>query len=162
MNLKQASKIRWMIFIILLVGALLAGNFMAKHLISPVMWRWWGEVITTEGVAMKGYDPVSFFGSQRAVRGTEKFQYKWKGVNWHFSSAAHKNAFMENPVHYAPQFGGYCASGVSYGVTARANPDAWHIHNGKLYLFGSEKVRQSWLRKLDKGIVERAEYFWNL
>lgn len=86
-------------------------------------------------VAIKGYDTVAYFTEQRAVKGTEDFSHTWLGVEWQFSNEKHKELFFENPVKYAPQYGGHCADGVAYGVTTtNIDPQAWRIIEGKLYL----------------------------
>ena len=86
-------------------------------------------------VAIKGYDPVAYFTEQRAIKGTEDISHKWLGAKWNFSSEKHKNLFSENPINYAPQYGGYCADGIAYGdTTTNIDPEAWRIIEGKLYL----------------------------
>jgi len=46
-----------------------------------------------------------------------------------------RRAFIADPGKYAPQYGGYCADGVSFGtVTTNIDPNAWRIIDGKLYL----------------------------
>jgi YHS domain-containing protein len=63
--------------------------------------------IDTEGVALKGYDPVAYFTMGRPVKGLEKFQHVWQGATWLFISHDHLNLFQKNPEKYAPQYGGY-------------------------------------------------------
>ena len=42
---------------------------------------------------------------------------------------------QREPVKYAPQYGGHCADGVSFGtITTNIDPKAWRIIEGKLYL----------------------------
>ena len=160
--MKQLFSLRRIVLLSVLVSVLLISNISVKQHVSPVFWLWWGEVSASDGIAIKGFDPVTFFELQKAELGSEEFQYRWQGVRWYFGSEAHKQLFVKAPERYAPQFGGYCASGVSYGVTARSDPEAWFIQKEKLYLFGSKKVRQSWLNKIESGVIERAEFFWNL
>jgi YHS domain-containing protein len=86
-------------------------------------------------VAIKGYDAVAYFTEHKAVKGSEKFTYHWLGANWHFASAENRELFRREPVRYAPQYGGYCADGVSAGtITTNIDPKAWRIIDGKLYL----------------------------
>lgn len=86
-------------------------------------------------VAIKGYDPVAYFTEQRAVKGSEGIAHKWLGAEWNFSSEQHKALFIESPVKFAPQYGGFCADGVAYGeLTTNIDPEAWRIIEGKLYL----------------------------
>jgi hypothetical protein len=87
------------------------------------------------GVAIMGYDPVAYFTENRAVQGSEKFSYEWLGTPWHFASSKHRDMFINEPVKYAPQYGGYCAAEVVGGsVTVNVDPEAFKIIDGKLYL----------------------------
>jgi YHS domain-containing protein len=86
-------------------------------------------------VAIKGYDPVAYFTDGKAVEGDEQYSYRWLGATWHFSSAEHRDLFVKDPNAYAPQYGGYCADGVSFGtVTTNVDPRAWRIIEDKLYI----------------------------
>jgi hypothetical protein len=86
-------------------------------------------------VAIKGYDPVAYFTDNRAEQGSQKYSYKWLDAIWYFTSAEHRDLFKSNPLKYAPQYGGYCADGVSFGtITTNIDPKAWRIIDGKLYL----------------------------
>lgn len=87
------------------------------------------------GVAIMGYDPVAYFTENRAVKGSDKFSYEWLGTPWHFANGKHRDMFMNDPVKYAPQYGGYCAAEVVGGsVTVNIEPEAFKIIDGKLYL----------------------------
>ncbi|MDK1388676.1 YHS domain-containing (seleno)protein [Sinorhizobium sp. 8-89] len=86
-------------------------------------------------VAIKGYDPVAYFTENKAVEGSPQYSHRWLGATWHFASAEHRDLFMREPSKYAPQYGGYCADGVSFGtVTTNIDPKAWRIIDGKLYI----------------------------
>ena len=86
-------------------------------------------------LGLKGYDPVAYFTQNAAVEGSEQFSYSWLGATWHFASAENHDLFAADPVKYAPQYGGLCADGVSFGtVTTNIDPKAWRIIDGKLYL----------------------------
>ena len=98
------------------------------YAVSPINTTW------LEGVAVKGYDPVAYFVEGKPVKGSGKFEHKWMGAKWHFSSAENRDSFAKNPEKYAPQYGGYCAYAVSQGAIADIDPTAWKIVNGKLYL----------------------------
>ena len=99
----------------------------------------WAEEIVNTGyfgdVAIKGYDPVAYFTQNQALEGSAKFSYRWLGATWYFTSAENRDSFVSNPVKYAPQYGGHCADGVSFGtITTNIDPKAWRIIEGKLYL----------------------------
>jgi hypothetical protein len=99
----------------------------------------------TDGVAIHGFDVVAYFLEGRAVRGTSEFEHSWQDAKWQFSSSANKDLFATNPERYAPQYGGYCAACLALdGELADANPKAWTIVDGKLYLNYSMHQRTQW------------------
>jgi hypothetical protein len=95
-------------------------------------------------VAIKGYDPVAYFTDGRAAKGSPEYEYMWLGARWRFASAAHRDLFTRRPDYYAPRFGGYCAGAMMNGVTFKANPEAWVIVDGKLYLNGTLEGLADW------------------
>jgi YHS domain-containing protein len=96
------------------------------------------------GSALRGYDAVAYFALDNAVKGDPKFEYAWNGAKWLFSSEENLKKFQADPEAYAPQFGGYCAYAVSEGYTADADPEAWKIVDGKLYLNYNRDVQKTW------------------
>jgi len=116
-------------------------------------------VYSTSAGAIKGYDPVAYFEEGKPVKGSDEITYEWNGATWHFSTSEHKNAFEENPEKYAPQFGGYCAYAVSKGSTAKIEPDAWKIVDGKLYLNYDQGIKKRW--EADQAnYIEKANANW--
>ena len=97
-----------------------------------------------DGLALEGYDAVAYFKDSRAVAGSSNHSTSWGGVEWRFSSAENRAQFISNPSSYAPQFGGYCAYGVSQGYAVRGAPKQWTIYQGKLYMNYSASVRETW------------------
>lgn len=96
---------------------------------EPVNTGYFGDV------AIKGYDPVAYFTENKAIEGSAAYSHRWLGAEWHFASARNRDLFITDPGKYAPQYGGYCADGVSFGtVTTNIDPNAWRIIDGKLYL----------------------------
>jgi len=86
-------------------------------------------------VAIKGFDPVAYFTQSKAVEGSPDYSHHWLGATWHFASAENRELFIKEPTKYAPQYGGYCADGVSLGAVAtNIDPKAWRIIGGKLYI----------------------------
>ena len=65
----------------------------------------------------------------------------------------------QDPAKYAPQFGGYCAWAVSQGYTASADPQAWRIVDGKLYLNYNLDVKKTWEQDVP-GNIAKAEGNW--
>lgn len=92
------------------------------------------RVAAPEGVAVGGYDPVAYFVDGSAVPGRPDIALRWRGVRWHFATAAHRSAFEADPMSFAPQFGGYCAISIGTGQPVAADPRHWAIVDGRLYL----------------------------
>jgi YHS domain-containing protein len=88
-------------------------------------------------LAIQGYDPVAYFTDGQPVRGTADFEYQWDEHTYRFASAQHRELFKADPVHYAPQFGNYCAMALALGKIVKADPENWLISESKLYVFGS-------------------------
>lgn len=112
-----------------------------------------------DNVAIKGYDTVAYFTEGQAVKGENKFVASWNDAEWYFANAAHRDLFTENPERYAPQFGGFCSAGLSHGAKVAADPEAWTIVDGKLYIKFSKDARDRW-RKDKAEKIRRAEENW--
>ena len=111
------------------------------------------------GVALHGYDPVTYLETQAPQKGAEQFSYNWKGATWRFVSADNRKKFAGNPGAFAPQFGGYCAKAVSENHTADVDPLAYKVVNGKLYLNYDAKVQKLWEQDIP-GRIANAEKYW--
>lgn len=111
------------------------------------------------GVALGGWDPVSYFTGQVAARGKHRYRFDYNGATWHFASESHRDRFAANPARYAPQYGGFCAYAVSQGQLVPVDPHAWTIHEGKLYLNYSTRVRAAWRADLEHHL-ELADENW--
>jgi YHS domain-containing protein len=111
----------------------------------------------TDGVAIKGYDPVAYFTVGHPVKGSPEIDYVWKDAHWHFATPDNRDAFSKDPERFSPQYGGYCSFGVSVNVMADIDPDAWAIIDGKLYLYHSktsaEKFHGSTVNNISKADV---------
>ena len=94
-----------------------------------------------DGVAIGGYDAVSYFTDSQARLGTPDHSTEWSEATWHFASAENAATFAGDPERYAPQFGGHCAFGASMGKSAEASPDSWRMIDGKLCLMKSSGVK---------------------
>ena len=116
-------------------------------------------VYSKGGFGLSGYDAVAYFSESKAVPGRPEFEHRWAGVRWRFVSAAHLRAFAAAPEKYAPQYGGYCAYAVSKNQIAPADPEAWKVVDGKLYVNYDQKVRTLWENELPDAIP-RADRNW--
>ncbi|MFD2523381.1 YHS domain-containing (seleno)protein [Emticicia soli] len=113
------------------------------------------------GVAINGYDPVAYFTESKAIEGKEAFSFVWNETKWLFSSQQNLDAFKANPAKYAPQYGGFCAFGVSEKHKSPTDPDAWTIVDDKLYLNYSKKVKELWSKDIPNRI-QKANDNWPL
>ncbi len=104
-------------------------------------------------VAIKGYDPVAYFVKGGPVQGSTRYTATYKNAIYQFSSADNRDAFRDNPEKFAPQFGGFCAYGVTKERKFDTDPTAWKISDGKLYLNLNKSVQKTWLRDVPGNIV---------
>lgn len=113
-------------------------------------------------VVLKGHDPVAYFTERKPVKGNPKISYDWDGERYLFANAANRSKFAANPDQYAPQFGGYCTGTMARGGKAESDPEAFIIADGKLYMFGQIKFKETaekdsaWLA----GRVVAANDYW--
>lgn len=107
----------------------------------------------SEGIAIRGYDPVAYFTEGAPVEGSSEHTYGWNGVTWQFSSSENQQLFASNPEAYAPQYGGYCAKAMSEGNVVSTVPEAWAVVDDKLYLNYSLDVQQQWQEDIPGNIT---------
>ena len=109
--------------------------------------------------AIRGYDVVSYFTENKAVKGSKDYRLKYRDAIWHFSSEENKKLFAANPRKYAPQYGGYCAYSVARDSIASTKPEYFSIHKGKLYLNYNKATYKRWLKNKDEDI-DKADNLW--
>ena len=93
-----------------------------------------------------GHDPVAYFTVGKPVKGRDDLAFEYLGAKWKFSSQAHLDLFKASPEKYAPQYGGYCAYGVSQDNLVSIEPDKFRIIDDKLYLNYDASVQETWLK----------------
>jgi YHS domain-containing protein len=87
-------------------------------------------------VALQGYDPVSYFTQNKAVKGKKEIHLNVMGINYWFASDANRKTFMKDYKKYEPQYGGWCAYAMGKtGEKVEVDPETFKIKDGKLYLF---------------------------
>lgn len=127
-----------------------------------------------DDIVLKGADVVAYFSlneNQTAVIGDSKFSSTYNGYTFYFSSHANKALFEASPESYAPQWGGFCAYGVSgydgnnylkkitqlWSVPADVNQ--FSIIDSKLYLFRGAGAKELFEADLDTN-VEGGNGMW--
>jgi YHS domain-containing protein len=115
--------------------------------------------VDKNGIAIKGYDPVAFFTQNKPVKGKPDFASDYNGAKYLFASAEDKATFDANPSKYEPQFGGFCAYGVSQGHTAPIKIDTFQIVDGRL-LFNYDLDVKKEFQKDTQGNLKKADQNW--
>jgi YHS domain-containing protein len=118
-----------------------------------------GEFFKKDGAALQGHDPVAYFTEHKPVKGAPLHQARYKGSTFHFASKAHRDAFVAEPAKYAPQYGGYCAFGMSKGYKAATDPAAFRVVDGKLCLNHNREVQTMWRADVP-GFIVKADGHW--
>jgi YHS domain-containing protein len=110
-------------------------------------------------LAIQGYDPVAYFTQKKPTKGSNDFTATYKNAIYHFRSEQNRDLFRASPAKYAPQFGGFCAYGVTKGRKFDTDPTAWRVVDGKLYLNLNKDVQKVWLENVP-GYITNANQTW--
>lgn len=97
------------------------------------------------GIALDGFDPVSYFLPGGPMPGRKDDEYIWSGVAWRFASPANKAAFVSRPEAYAPRLGGYDGLVMARAEAVEASPRLSSVVGGRLYLFATPGNRDRFL-----------------
>lgn len=108
---------------------------------------------------LRGNDAVAYVTEGKAVKGQPAIRSTYEGDVYRFVSDANKRAFDANPQRYAPAYAGFCASGAPYALKANIGADVFTVHNGRLYLFGSERSKANWLMDVEQN-VKSGDAYW--
>jgi YHS domain-containing protein len=116
--------------------------------------------VDAQGIILKGYDVVAFFRERKAIKGNPELAATFQSATYLFTSAANKTEFEKDPAKYAPQYGAFCAYGVTLGVLADPEvPDAFLVYKGKLYVCGNQGALKDFKTDLD-GNIDKANVNW--
>lgn len=117
-----------------------------------------GATLAGPGLAVHGYDPVSFFKGSPVV-GSDKFAVAYEGATYRFANEANLDAFNANPGQYEPAFGGFCAYGAALGKKFDGDPKYWRVVDGKLYLNLNADIQAKWSEDV-QGNLKTANSNW--
>ena len=112
-----------------------------------------------ERVMLKGYDVVAYFTQNRHQLGSPQIRSVFEDVTFRFASAEHKALFDADPKRYLPQYGGYCANGLVYGIPWGGDGDTWLIVDGKLYINGGAASKAAFVLDVP-GHIQLADKYW--
>jgi YHS domain-containing protein len=88
-------------------------------------------------IPLEGLDPV-MLAQGKEVQGDMKFKVTRGKFQYIFANAENKAAFEKDPSRYEIQLDGHCAR---MGAPTGGNPDLFAVHNGRIYIFGSEECQ---------------------
>ncbi|GBU16161.1 MULTISPECIES: YHS domain-containing (seleno)protein [Methylobacterium] len=109
-------------------------------------------------LALRGFDPVSYFLPEGPRAGHPAFELSWRGRVWRFVGAANREAFRRDPAAYAPRLGGFDPVGMANRRIVDADPLIFAVIENRLYLFRDRDRRDAALA--DPDLVRRAEAEW--
>jgi YHS domain-containing protein len=108
---------------------------------------------------LKGADVTAYFTQGAYVQGKPEFVSRYEGVDFRFASAQSQALFDQSPTRYLPEYGGYCANGVMFGIPWGGDADSWKMTGGKLYLFGGQGSKEAFLLD-EKANIALADKYW--
>jgi YHS domain-containing protein len=111
------------------------------------------------GVALEGYDPISYFTDGKPARGDAKIEATFNGALYHFVSQEHREIFEKAPTKYAPAYGGFCGYAASIGKVRPANPLLWSIVDGQLIVQHTKGAVELWEKDVP-GNKAKADKLW--
>lgn len=111
------------------------------------------------GVALEGYDPVTYFANGQPAKGDPKIEATYNGALYHFISQENREIFEKSPSKYAPAYGGYCGYAASIGKVRPANPLLWSIVDGQLIVQHTTGAVDLWNKDVN-GNKAKADAHW--
>ncbi|WP_334118609.1 YHS domain-containing (seleno)protein [Limnobacter sp.] len=117
------------------------------------------EMEGADRLMLFGADVVAYFTQNAHVQGNAQYTSKYQDVDFHFSSAEHKAMFDAEPEKFMPQYGGYCANGIMFGIPWGGNASDFKVVGGKLYIFGGKVSQAAFELELEKNIALADEYW---
>jgi YHS domain-containing protein len=116
--------------------------------------------VNEKGVALRGFDPMSYFSGKGPVMGSDDYKFVFEGATYWFASPENLAKFKANPTQYAPKFGGFCAMGIAKDKKIDSDPTAWRIVDGYLFVLQNKEVQKAWLVDVS-GNLKVATVSWN-
>jgi len=126
--------------LLILAGLVLLGAMLAQLA--------WSAPADSQGtsLALEGYCPICVTNMGKWVKGSPDYQATYDGKTYHFPSEREREMFLSDPAKYVPALGGDCT--VCFAkMNKRVPGNIRHValHDGRLYLFPSEKEKQAFL-----------------
>lgn len=87
------------------------------------------------GLALQGYDPISYLDKAGPKEGKKEHAFVHRGITYRFATAENKAKFEAEPAKYEPPYGGWCAWAVIDGDKVEIDPMNYEVIDGRVYLF---------------------------
>lgn len=115
------------------------------------------------GLAIKGYDPVSYFTTKKPQEGKKEISLTTEGITYLFATTQDRDLFKASPAKYQPQYGGWCAYAMgATGEKVDIDPGTFKLIDGKLYLFYNaffNNTKKTW-DKDENNLKTKADANW--
>lgn len=118
-----------------------------------------GITLTGKPLGLHGVDAVSMFSGDAPLIGDAVYTTAVDGIDYYFASKASHEAFEADPTAYLPQYGGFCALGVSLGKKLDGDVRYADIVDGKLYLFVNAAIFEKYLANRE-AVLAKAAMQW--
>ncbi|MDQ8205284.1 YHS domain-containing (seleno)protein [Pelagicoccus sp. SDUM812003] len=116
------------------------------------------------GIAMGGYDLVSYFQDDQPKRGLETYEVSRGNCAYRFASEKNRDAFRADPERYLPSYGGWCATALAMGRLTCPDFTNFKVENDQLLLFevtAFTNGRMIWENNSER-LRQRADYNFDL
>ena len=121
------------------------------------------EIDTNDNsVILAGHDTVAYFTQNKSVLGSAEFTAIHHNAIYRFSSVENRDIFKSDPHKYEPQYGGFCAYGVSVGKKFSVDGKAFKVVDGKLYVNKNLKVYNLWIKDIPGNIQKENKQWENI
>lgn len=132
-------------------------------LVPTLVWAQSGTYNQEDGYVANGYDVVSYFDGT-PKKGNSKFSYTHDGAKFRFANETNMKKFKDDPMHYIPQYGGWCAYAVGANNSkVTIDPETYAVRNGKLYLFYNaffNNTHTTWLKEGADDLIRAGDKNW--
>ncbi|WP_370979401.1 YHS domain-containing (seleno)protein [Agaribacterium sp. ZY112] len=105
-------------------------------------------------VILAGHDAVAYFTENKPVLGSAEYTATYNDAIYRFSSAKNRDLFSANPTKYAPQYGGFCAYGTTFGKKFEIDGKAFEVVDGKLFVNKNVSVYEAWKKDVPTHISQ--------
>ena len=120
--------------------------------------------LSTNNLALDGYDVVSYFDSEKPFKGKKSIQHKLNGVVYYFANTQNRDRFIKSPDKYYVSYGGWCAYAMgAKNEKVSVDPETYKIIGGKLYLFYNSFYNNTLTKwnKDQENFKHEADFNWN-